>query len=370
MPFKGYFIDDSDEARIYATLLSVQGENGIDVEFREVSDAVLLSGELFGLSPDLVALDFALDDNPNVIEPKHAYKGSGLAQLLRDKATVDPAGDFPVVLISAEEKFEKYYRPDSTAHDLFDRTYGKVYTSENYKQVRIELLDLCEGYKILKSVWGEGSDRLSIFGLPEDERSIIDVQELRSAITNAAAPHIAARTILKDVIDRSGILFSDGEVAARLGLSEIGPLAQILTESGLAYAGIFSKGQRRWWAHRFDTWAENLFGQRPANVLGDDRARIIEEKFGLGIAGAVSTWDCSPRERFAFSCASCGRPGEVRHSVSVFESSAPRFVHRRRICWDCVQTERYLDLRLTVDDVDANIVKEVRTKARERYIAS
>jgi hypothetical protein len=367
MAFKGFFIDDTVEEGIYATMLSTSGPEGLSIEYREVSEAASLADEIFVANPDIVALDFRLDGNPEMIEPKKAYQGSGLAQLLRDKATVEPQRDFPIVLISAEDKFEQYYRPDTTAHDLFDRTYGKVAAAENKVNVRAELLSLCAGYRTLKSVWVDGADRFSIFGLDGDERALVETQELRNALGNAAAPHIAARVILKDVIDRTGILLSDREVAARLGLESIGALDKVLEENGLRYMGVFHQGWRRWFTHRFDLWAEGIFGKRPANMLGLERAAVVEAKFGLGLKGAVSTWNSSPNERFAFACAACLRPGEVRHSVSVFDPNAPRFTQRRRICWDCIQTERYIELRFIIDDVDANIVSDVLKKDRENY---
>jgi hypothetical protein len=87
----------------------------------------------------------------------------------------------------------------------------------------------------------------------------------------------------------------------------------------------------------------------------------------LGIEAATSTWNKSPNEKFAFSCASCRRPSEVRHSVSVFDPGAPRYSQRRRICWDCVQTERYREFRLVVDEVDEIIARDVLKKSREDH---
>lgn len=362
MAFKGLFIDDTEEESIFATLLSTRGSEGLAIEYRPVSEAAILAGEIFETNPDIIALDFRLDENPEMIAPKLAYKGSGLAQLLRDKASVQPLQDFPIVLISAEEKFEQFYRPDSTAHDLFDRTYGKVYASENSSQVKSELLALCSGYRLLKSIWT--ADRLSVFGLDGAEREVVESQELRT-MAQVAAPHIMARVILRNIIDRPGILLSDAEIAAKLGLSEIGPLEEKLVANNLMYDGIFHQGWRRWWAHRFADWATDLFGQRPVNMLGSERRALLEAKFNLTLSPAESTWNRSQDERFAFACAACDRPGEIRHSVAAFDPSAPRYTQRRRICWDCIQTGRYEQARLAVDDVDANIAKDVLNMPRD-----
>lgn len=369
MAFKGFFIDDTEEERIYASLLSTRGEGGLKIEYRPVSEAATLAGELFESRPDIVALDFRLDENPSMINPKHAYNGSGLAQLLRDKATLNPEYDFPIVLISSEEKYERFYKPDGTAHDLFDRTYGKVATSENAERVKSELISLCEGYQSIKVVWGDKCDRFSIFELDDTERDVLVSQELRTAISSAGAPHIAARFILRGIIDRPGILLSDREMAARLGVADIGGLDTILIEKNIQYKGVFNKGWRRWWAHRFETLATEWFGQRPTNMLGSERFAVLKQKFKFDLTPARSTWNGSLDERFAFSCLSCDRPGEIRHSVAAFDPTAPRFSHRRRICWDCIQTGKYKEMKLDVEDIDLNIVADVLIKARERDAA-
>lgn len=362
MSFNGFFVDDHEE--IYAILLSKSDPDGISIEYRPLKEAATLAGELFDATPDIVALDFRLDDNPQMIDPKKAYNGSGLAQLLRDKASATPQLDFPIVLVSAEDNLERFYRPDGTAHDLFDRIYKKEEVSENPESTQSQLVSLCSAYAKLKSVWDVPAERLSVFGLEIDEVEVVATQELRSALLSAGAPHIAARIILKGLIDRSGILFSDDELAARLGISELGPMADILIKNNIFYDGVFSGGWRRWWAHRFDDWAIGIFGARPSTLTGTTRASILNNQLDVTVAAATSTWNGSSDERFAFSCCVCNRAGEVRHSVAAFDPNAPRYSIRKRICWDCIQTDRYLAKKIEVDDVDAGLADEVKSKSR------
>jgi hypothetical protein len=362
MGYNGFFVDDLDE--IYAVLLSSSGDDGLKIKYCVLDEAATLAGELFNARPDIVAVDFRLDENPAMIEPHRAYNGSGLAQLLRDKSSAAPEYDFPIVLISAEDKLERFYRPDGTAHDLFDRIYKKDEVGNNPDPVKAQLMSLCKGYKDIKAVWGGGMERLSVFGLGGDELMPIANQELRAALLSAGAPHIAARTILKGLIDRPGLLLSDSELSARLGVATLGPLESILIDHGIKYGGIFGEGWRRWWAHRFDDWARELFGARPTTMTGSARVKVLNAKFGIDVQSAVSTWNKSSDERFAFSCSVCDRPGEIRHSVAAFDPHAPKYSHRKRICWDCIQTGRYVEAKTDVDDVDANLVTEVMTKPR------
>ncbi|MYM71761.1 hypothetical protein GTP56_06055 [Duganella sp. FT134W] len=363
MVFKGLFVDDLDD--IYATLLSSNGEEGLQIMHLKLDEAATLAGQIFDSQPDLVALDFRLDENPEAIDPQKSYNGSGLAQLLRDKTSVSPEYDFPIVLISGEDKLERFYRPDGTAHDLFDRIYKKDEVANTQDVAKAQLVSLCKGYVALKAVWDRGDERLSVLGLNAAELPIVFNQELRAAILNAGAPHIAARTLLKGVIDRPGILLSDNELAARLGVTSIEPLIQKLGEQHIQYKGIFHEGWRRWWAHRLDEWAMGVLKARPTTLTGTVRAQKLRDELGVAVEPAYSTWNKSSDERFAFSCCVCDRAGEIRHSVAAFDPQTPKYSIRKRICWDCIQTGRNNDKKIEVDEVDANLAAEVMDKPRE-----
>lgn len=368
MAYTGAFVDDTETDQIYAGLLSSSGENPLTFSYWPVSDASELAGKLFASSLDIVAIDFRLDENPDMVAPGHAYKGSALAQLLRDRAVDDPARDFPIVLVTAEVKMKTMYSRDRTAHDLFDKVYTKERVSGPQKaQTRKELLALCEGYKSLKACILTG-DRLTIFELPAAEREFVDHQELRSVLEEAEAPHIAAGFILREVIDRTGLLLSDNEVAARLGLepSGVDRFAPLLTKFGLHYRGIFSQGWRRWWAHRFDFWAEEFFGCRPTRLTGTERAGKLNEHFSLGLTAALSTWNPALYEKFSFACASCNKPASVHYSLEAYDPRVPIFGQPRRICWDCIQTGSYRAKSLKVSDADLNLVQEVERADRDK----
>lgn len=368
MPNKGFFVDDIDV--IYAKLLSTTGEQGLNLIHLAVGDPVELANKIFSGKPDIVAVDFRLDENLTLISSDKTYKGSVLAQLLRDKSVADFTNDFPIVLVTSEEKMRNIYRPDKTAHDLFDRVYTKERAiSTNYKKIiRKELLALCDGYHTLRDVFTNNKDRLTIFSLPDEERSVVDHQELRTVICESSAPHHVAGFVLREIIDRNGILLSDNEVAARLGVSEVeaDKFAQTLIDEDIIYKGIFHSGWRRWWAHRFDFWAETLFGSRPTHLTGIERVQLLKEKTGLDLKPARSTWfKRSSDERFAFACASCGKPAEVRHSLEAFDPRVPIFSQPRRICWDCIQTGKYEEMLLKVNDVDFDLIKRVKESRRD-----
>lgn len=364
--YKGIFIDDLEE--IYAELLSTPGHDGLKFTYMTVKEPVDLSNDIFTEHPDIVAIDFRLDENPSMIRPDQSYKGSTLAQLLRDQAVFKPIYDFFIVLITSEQWLKTLFNPDKTAHDLFDMVYTKERVSSLEKtKVRDELISLCEGYKILRSIFETDGNRLSILNLPSEDRKHVAQQELRSALEDAASPHHVAGYILINIIGRAGLLLSDADIAARLGCAEynVKAMTAILTNANIAYSGIFHAGWRRWWAHRFNEWAEIFFGTRPTSLTGDKRVTILNEKLGLNLQPARSSWNDSSSEKFAFACSLCGKPTEARHALEAFDPRVPIFSQARRICWDCIQTGKYHEKMLKVSDIDVNLVKEIESAKRD-----
>jgi hypothetical protein len=359
--YHGIFIDDQDD--VYAETLSL--DNRLKVEFLEVTDVATLAREIVRRGPHLVAIDYRLDETPKNLNPDQTYKGSALAQHLRDSSIERPETDFALVLVSAEKKIKSLYNPDKTAHDLFDRVYIKEDVNRTGDIVRAELVGLCDAYVELRRL-EQVYDLFALTRIPDADRQYIDFQELRIALSDAAAPHIVARTFLRNLIDRSGPLLDQYDVAARLGTSVefLEPVLKALEENGALYRGLLSEPWHRWWAYKVDDWATELFGRRPTGLPASDRAAVLTKKFECNIEPAKSPWNGSPNELVAFACASCRRATEMRHSVAAFEPTLPRFVTRRRICWDCVQTDQFEKAHLKIDDVDAELAEEVKTRPR------
>lgn len=363
MTYTGVFVDDQDE--VYAETLTTPGR--LTLTFVPVGPVAQLARQLFASRPSLIALDYRLDETPEGLAADQTYKGSALGQHLRDAAIENPQHDFAIVLVSAEAKIQALYRPDKTAHDLFDRVYVKERVNLERAQVRRELVSLCEGYDLLRGCAGV-YNFAELASLPEGGSERVSSQELRVKLAEASAPHIVARAFLNWLIDRSGLLLKTEDVAALVGIgkTQAAELEPHLEHAGLAYEGLFSTGWQRWWAHRVEDWTQHLFGRRATGLPASDRARLVSERLGLDLQPAPSPWNGSTHELIAFACASCHRGAEMRHSVAAFEGGTPRFISRRRICWDCVQTDRYHDVPgLMIDETDEALAKDVRSLVRD-----
>lgn len=364
MGYKGFFIDD-EANNPFSELLSSSPES-LSIDFLSIDEVATLADAIFEKMPDIVALDFRLDEHPGNLSTSQTYNGSGLAQLLRDKTSNSPERDFPIVLVSNEEKLSTSYQRDITSHDLFDRIYKKEQISKTPKDVIQELVALCEGYKNLKENRAHSKELLPTLGLDEEEAQQVTNQELRSQLRPGLPPHVIAKAILNQIIDRPGILLSDDDVCARLGVKSIEPLVDVLHGSNLAYQGVFHTGWRRWWTHRLDEFTLELFNARATTLTGSQRAEIIQRDLQIEVEAAQSTWwdNASSNEKFAFACACCRLPSPIRHSLSIFDLNASKYSAPRRVCWDCVATDKYKESHLEIDEVDSNLITEIQKRPR------
>jgi hypothetical protein len=357
----GIFIDDNDDEAVYAEQMTTRGE--LKIVHERPRSLTVHSNDIFSRKPDLLALDYRLDEDLGDLDDNEAYKAGAMAQQLRDLAIDAPEGDFPIVLVSSEDKIRDQYEPDKTSHDLFDALYVKSEVNDDKDPVRRELISLCNGYILLKSQLGN-FDLVTLTGLEGDDADLLDYQELTLPMSNAAAPHIAAGLLLNQLIHRSGPLIGINEACARFGvdLNHDERISALLVQRSADYRGIFSTGWPRFWSHLVDDLADEVFGKRATGFTAAERAEKLSATLDEPFEAASSTWTKKPDELIAFACACCGEGTEMRHSAGVFESSLPSFSKRRRVCWRCIHDDRYLEIRpsITMDDSDEDLVNAVK----------
>lgn len=363
MTYQGVFVDDEDT--VFAETLSTPGS--LEIKLVEISEVAELARLIAAKSPALVALDYRLDEAPAGLKPEQTFKGSALAQHLRDNSIERPETDFALVLVSAETKIRTLYRPDKTAHDLFDRVYVKEEINQRRAQIRKELISLCDAYIALRASAGT-YDLGELMKAGETDRPFIDVQELRLKVVEAKVPHVIVRMVLGLLIDRPGPLIEIEDACAHLGVSidDAAKLETLLSKAEAQYKGLFADAWPRWWNHRIEEWSQAQFGRRATGMPASDRARVLSEKYGVAFTPARSPWTNSPNELVAIACACCRRGVEMRHSVAAFEQNLPRFSTRRRICWDCVQTDKYetTEPPLVIDETDKDLAADIKVMAK------
>ncbi|TDX65134.1 hypothetical protein EDE12_103106 [Methylosinus sp. sav-2] len=361
MTYIGVLVDDQES--VYAETLS---SGALHFDAIDMTELTLLARKIIDKNPMIVALDYRLDEAPDGLNSEQTFKGSALGQHLRDIAVERPSRDFALVLVSAETKIKSLYRPDKTAHDLFDRVYVKEDINNYRERTRKQLVSLCKGYEKLRAADGYYDLHQLLDGI-ENDRPFIDVQELRTKVSEAKAPHVISRIVF-GLIDRPGLLIEIEDVCAHLGIDirHQDTIAKFLDTAGIRYTGIFGDGWKRWWLNRLEDWATTHFGRRATGLPASARAKILSDLTGECLEPARSPWNNSGEEFIAFACACCRRGTELRHSVAAFEPMLPRYATRRRICWDCIQTDRHEsgDISFIVEDVDKELANKVKTRER------
>ncbi|WP_425041488.1 hypothetical protein [Primorskyibacter sp. S187A] len=361
MTFKGVFVEDNDTEAVFAKQLSTKGI--LELEHERPRPVSQHSKELFATHPDILVLDFRLDLDLGEMDASEAYKGSAMAQQIRDLAVNEPQHDFPIVLVSSEEKIREQFVPDRTSHDLFDKVSSKEHVTNQRAHVRQELVSLCAGYETLRGKVG-AFDICDLTELPTDEDYALDYQDLAQAMKRASAPHLVAAVFLKQLLGRSGPLVGLFDACARLGVSkdEAPKIADMLRDDGISYGGLFSEGWLRFWSHRLDDFSRKIFGGRATGFSSEERAEKLSKACGVGFSPALSPWTGKADELIAFACSCCSEGTEMRHSVGVFEMELPSYSVRRRICWRCIHDDSYLHATppFVIDDADASVVEEVK----------
>lgn len=359
--YKGFFVDD-DADTTYVELLSTEEETGLSLELKKPESITELAKTLFNASPDIIVLDYRLDENFAAC-PEGQYKAGPLAQQLRDLASDNIEKDFPIVLVSAEDKIRQYYRPDATTHDLFDKLYVKEDVANNYRQYRNELIGIIEGYQLIKAHWSEQDKLCHILKLPLKDRYAIEFEELLVATEEIQAVHVLARVLIQDLLTRPGILLSWNDVRAKLGVAYDSPdQAQLKERLDIAkFSGAFSRTWERWWRHQFDRYATDLFNKPPTGLSGDERVACLNNKFGLALEPAKSRWTNGSDELFVLSCVVCEYPTELRHSVAAYDPRVPKFAERKRICWDCVRADRYERKGVRIANSDSSLAERIKS---------
>lgn len=372
--YKGLFIDDNvDDKNKYSQILNYLPYTTSNLVVEGLSPEKIMDSvnTIQQSSPDIVFLDFRLDEDldSNNLSVNEAYKGGGLAQILRERVSRHEGSyqDHPIVLVSSENNLEQLYDPEKTTHDLFDSCYKKeeLATDENHKKISKKIIALIKGYKILNHQ-AINLDLSNLFNLDKNEENdeILNQQELKQPILSSDIPHVRARFILKNILRREGVLISSYELAARLGADPKSLDETIISAlNNCKYTGIFSEGWERWWSHLFEDFLKENVGYRPYSMTSKDRVEIVNNKIGSTLKPAISRWNASVDEKAVFACSLCRQPTELKHSLSVYDPSIPKFVQRKRICFKCIREESYEKNKIFIDENDQKFLKDILEKA-------
>jgi hypothetical protein len=361
------FVDDRTED--FKKLDNLTKVKGVDIKIESLLPKAMLTEtakEIVDSNPDLVILDYRLDEKPLESGQFINYKAGPLAQHLRDRAIENIRNDTPIIAVSYEDKMRDFYNPNETVHDLFDRVYLKDDILEKPGRIKKELIAYIEAYKEIINYFGHDDMLHRLLRMDNAESGFIDYQYFKE-LSHLKAPHLIVRRLFPVLIERSWLLLDSDDLFALLGINpecknseDFSTLIASMVKGNAKYSGIFSSGFDRWWLSRVKSYFENICPESPGNLTAKERVDCLNQILKLSLKPAISRWIKNSNTYMSFACSSCKYPTEEEFSVAAYDQLLPPFLSKKRICWKCIQTGEYEEKKLLIDEGDLYIAEKIK----------
>ncbi|MCE7556356.1 hypothetical protein [Aliivibrio fischeri] len=283
MSIKFLYIDDDKTTDIQPFIDELIHFNELQLEIHHIQTRPMLDIKCQFLAGhyDGLIIDQKLDA-ANENDEIAGYWGTSLAQNFRTEMIGGEVPNSPIVLLSNEEVFLKYYDADESAHNLFDFTFGKTRVSRCTDYARKAsniIIGLAQAYKVARD---------EVFPLVETESKPFNLFKPLLEWDNEAfeytdkrfIEHIYSRSndihslvslILNTLVRSAGILVTEEMLATKLGIdtnnSTDWDTLKVVLEP-YKYKGAFSNLKERWWMSRIeDWWYEKYDGDQVLRAL-------------------------------------------------------------------------------------------------------
>lgn len=317
MAYSFLYIDDFIDERIKGIEKGLNREGFLSVKLRNPvgnweKEMDLIINERNNDEYQGILIDLRLQDERNAQNLYSKYRGSSIAQELRNIAKEGDLIDCPIVLLSATENMRKSM--DQTNKDLFDYSFEKDSLGEEhstFERAQQILFALANGYQFLIKKEYSIEDILGNQLALLDKRLALDLVTLRKN----KPPHILAGFILKQMIERNGPLICENLLAARMGVDKEQSgnnwlmLLKYFEQS--VYKGVFSEGWQRWWFFGIERWWFDTFPEKILRLLdASDRVNLLNDKLQLLLVAQKKTFRSSS-EKFWVLCKGTLAPIDV-----------------------------------------------------------
>lgn len=254
---------------------------------------------------DGLILDLKLDELPVDSGQYAEYRGTTIAQLIRDYQKDGTLKAFPMLLFTGEDNIK--HALDNTGRDLFDMIIEKGSLNINTLQkLPGQLAELSECYKRLNG--GEDARNMIKAQGYVDDRFMDTLHYLQTEDSNASC----ARFLLNEFVLKGGLLIDDSLLAARLGVDKDksgkgwGAVLRLFEKA--RYDGIFGKSWTRWWMRSVNTfWKENT-GTVLQQLGAEERVALLKKVLGCEEIVAVSKTKYAESDSFWAVCCGTGKP--------------------------------------------------------------
>lgn len=307
------YIDDNSEENARGIITGLQKEDELSIDFDnpkgdwEKERKRIESNEFENYNG--LILDLNLEETPNNGGETSRYKGSSLAQEIRNLAKAGTIKEIPIVLLSATINIEKYF--DRTNEDLFDLIVSreKLNDTDLFISMRQKLISLSIGYELISKCKNENNNLTELFKYNLEKENVRFLGEMKAVIKNPT--HTISNFIIKNLLEKSGILIPENILATRLGIdcSKSADWHKVLEKlNKFNYKGVFSEGWKRWWMSGLENWwlSELKIEKSLRSTKASDKVNLLKEKLKLSELVPLEKAEKSKSETFWTNCVGSG----------------------------------------------------------------
>lgn len=314
MAFKYLYIDDNSEDNAKGIITGLQKEGELFIDFDnpkgdwEKERERILSNEFKNYNG--LILDLNLEETPNKDKEISHYKGSSLAQEIRNLAKAGTIKEIPIVLLSATVNIDLYF--DKTNADLFDLIIPREKLNDKdlfFDDTRQKLISLSIAYELISKCKNDTNNLTELFKYNLEKENVRFVGEMKAVIENPA--HIISNFIIRNLLGKPGILIPENILATRLGIdcSKSADWHKVLEKfDKFSYKGVFSDGWKRWWMSGLENWwsTELQIEKSLRSTKASDKVNLLKEKVDLSELVPLEKAEKSKSETFWTNCVGSG----------------------------------------------------------------
>ncbi len=314
MEYRYLYIDDWDKKDIAGTISGIEAGGGIKIEHsKPAGDWEREYDRIAQLSFQGVILDLRLQEKAGLDGNYAKYSGAIIAHAIREMAKEKTINEFPLVLFSGNYNLQQFF--DKTGEDAFDLRILKEELNNNsaFETLRLKLLALARGYDWINHLNRENPSRaveqLMGFGYEALEERFR--QRMETYINKPT--HDIAAFIVRNLLEKEGLLISEQLLAARLGIeinaSNDWPKLKLILND-FSYKGVFMEGWSRWWMYNIEHWWDEAIGEglRLQPTSASKRVDLLKGKLGLDGLVPANKIEKARSDQFWIICQGLKRP--------------------------------------------------------------
>jgi hypothetical protein len=296
-------------------------------------------------------LDYKLSDSS---EATASFDAPTIAQFVRTIHSKHDL-DIPIVLMSNQVIYTRFYENDLTSQDLFDFTITKQDFNINQELFAYKLNSFILAYLKIK----EDKNFATSLGLEDDEK--LPRRLLTSLGKVNGNIYKVSKLIYEDLISSIGLTIGKEVLLARLGILKESKDADIVLGSldQAKYTGVFSDIKDRWWMEKVNQWwKDNISSDVSIRRLNaNERVELIKDKMGLDNLIVAAKTKFSNSSNFWTICKYSKEPIDPFDGVEILKDYLP-WQEKEYLSIDAA-LEKMDDYKDYISSIDKKAIREL-----------